>query len=142
LVRVSCPPLEKWKSYIAQSRALYKIIYVHPAGDIRKNDLKILKDLEGFAYLLLQIPVSATLPLQKVLIWHQDLHIGPALLGKNIAHFLEGIKLIIVDKEVNIFLSYLTSRVLNGNLKNFDCQVLVPVIIETDTMSRLRLRHF
>ena len=66
-------------SYIAQSRAVFKIIYAHPPDipeDMFKNTDFGKENLVGD--LLIQIPVHNFVPspLERILIWHQKLHFG------------------------------------------------------------------
>ncbi len=66
--------------YIAKSRAIYKLIYVHPPkykfleSDFQSRD----NSDEFFACLLIRNDLKGYVPspLERILIWHQDLHFG------------------------------------------------------------------
>jgi hypothetical protein len=78
-------------SYIPQSRAIYKIIYVHPPEakfDFSKSDFDDFHKLDNYLLGTRTVIMSTRWPLQKMLIWHQDLHFGRDLLNKNIQSHL------------------------------------------------------
>ena len=66
----------KRMSYIAQSRAVYKIIYSHPPD--AAFDEEKFKSIQFIGVLMWQNSVRNFLssPLERILIWHQDLHSG------------------------------------------------------------------
>jgi hypothetical protein len=77
-------------SYIPQSRAIYKIIYVHPPEARFVFSKSDFDDFHKLDYLLGTCTgtMSTGWPLQKMLIWHQELHFGRDLLNKNIQSYL------------------------------------------------------
>ncbi len=88
---VSEDNIGKTASYIAQSRAIYKIIYVHPPPVVGCD----FKDLDNFDNFLpfvispnIEIQTSRT-PLQQILIWHQALHFGKEPPNQNIKWHLK-----------------------------------------------------
>ena len=79
--------VDKWAKklglgYIAQSRAVYKIIYSHPPEGFKESDFKEHSKIRA-----LLGPVNLgkvrTSPLEKLLILHQDLHFGKAPMDEN-----------------------------------------------------------
>jgi hypothetical protein len=78
-------------SYIPQSRAIYKIIYVHPPEArfvFSKSDFDDFDKLDDYLLGTRTVIMSTRWPLQKMLSWHQDLHFGRDLLNKNIQSYL------------------------------------------------------
>jgi hypothetical protein len=78
-------------SYIAQSRAMYKIIYVHPP-DANFDKSENFNISDNFAMVLIRSPIqiqSSNMPLQKILTWHQHLHFGHELMNTNIKQYLQ-----------------------------------------------------
>jgi hypothetical protein len=69
-------------SYIAQSRAMYKIIYSHPPKGFKDSDFKEHSEIRALLGPV-NLGKGRTSPLEKLLILHQDLHFGKAPMDEN-----------------------------------------------------------